>query len=220
MSSSIPALVPGGTNTIWLTFPETPQFSILRCQLLGIGADHSLICRVPALKDWNHLQPGMRCRGQTLLEGETYQFETTVQKIHPEQEQLELQPPSQLRHRAPRAYPRVPVEVAGSLRPLSYEGKVLAVLPCLIRDLCPTGCQLTVQENLWPNLATLRIILTCQLPGLTHRSKFFGTIEWIDPLFDLYMGVQFTFASSNDVACQDLLRWFSSQRAKFVDTTA
>ncbi len=209
-----------GINTVWLTFSSDQARGILRCQLLGLGSDHSLICGLPEPHNWDQLKPGTTCRGHTLMEGDTYQFETTVKEIQGNLPALILNRPHKITRRAPRVHPRVPVEISGTIRPMSQEGWILAVLPGTLSNLCPTGCLLQVPEATWPNMATLNVVLSCRLPGLSHTSKFQGWIEWIDPTPDLHMGIQFQFSSPSDVASQDLHRWFHSQQAKLINTVA
>ncbi len=193
---------------------------MLRGYLMGLGSDHSLLCGLPAHTTWQHFKPGMTCRGHTLIEGETYQFETTIKEVLPDQPALLLKSPDKITRRAPRIHPRVPVNISGTIRPTNQDGVVLAVLPATLSDLCTMGCQLVTSETTWPSMATLTVILTCRLPGLDHTSKFHGRIEWIDPTPELQMGIQFQFASTADVVCRDLERWFGMQQAKLINTVA
>lgn len=214
--SATPLLV--GQNLVWLTFPNQTPSVILQGQLLGLGSDHSLLCGVPSSIQIHHIHPGLGCKGHTLIEGETYQFEATVRAVQLSPPGILLNRPYKIMRRPPRQYPRVPVSLSGFIRPMADNHRVLAVLPATLIDLCPTGCQLHVEESIWPKLATMDVVITCKVPGISHTSKLPGTIEWIDPSLVLQMGIQFRFSSPDDVACQDLTRWFHSQKAKFIDT--
>ncbi len=211
---------PSTTNTVWLRVDEQHQPTMLRGYLIGLGPDHSLLCGLPAHTTWQQFKPGMTCRGHTLIEGETYQFETTIKEVRLGQSALLLNSPKKITRRPPRVYPRVPVDISGTIRPTNHNGDVLAVLPATLIDLCTMGCQLVTSETTWPSMATLTVIFTCRLPGLDHTSKVHGHIEWIDPTPELQMGIQFQFTSTTDVACRDLERWFCSQQAKFINTVA
>lgn len=208
------------TNTVWLRLEEEHQSAMLRGHLIGLGSDQSLLCALPAHTTWQQFKPGMTCRGHTLIEGETYQFETTIKEVLLKQGALLLNSPKKITRRAPRIHPRVPVNISGTIRPTNHNGDVLAVLPTTLIDLCTMGCQLVTSEITWPSLATLTVVLTCRLPELDHTSKFHGRIEWIDPTPELQMGIQFEFTSTSDVACRDLERWFGSQQAKLINTVA
>ena len=220
MSGHQRTLLASSSNTLWLTFPAEPTSIIIRSQLLGLGPDHSLLCALPQNCDLPDLTEGTICKGRSLLDGETYQFETTVQEILASPYSLRLNPPDEIFHQAARVYPRLPVDLSGTVRPLSDHSKVLAVLPVSISNLCPTGCQLTAPPKAWPTVTSMQVLLTCQLPGSSHNSKFHGKIEWIDPTPELHIGLQFWFQSETDVARQDLLRWFTSQQAKIINTVA
>ncbi|MGB0909780.1 MAG: PilZ domain-containing protein [Nitrospirales bacterium] len=193
---------------------------MIRSQLLGLGPDHSLLCALPQEPIAANLTPGTFCKGRSLLDGETYQFETTIQEVLTSSQSLRLNPPDEIRREAARVYPRLPVDLSGTVRPMSDYSKVLAVLPVTISNLCPTGCQLTAPSEAWPTITTMQVILTCQLPEFSHNSKFHGKIEWIDPSSELYLGIQFRFQSEEDAARQDLLRWFTSQQARLINTSA
>ena len=206
------------SNTLWLTFQSEATPMILRSQLLGLGPDHSLLCSIPSGVTLPDQTVGALVKGRSLFDGETYQFDTSVQEILPGSQSLRLTAPAEISHQVARVYPRLSVEVSGTVRPLSDHAKVLAVLPVTIRDLCPTGCQLTTPAAAWPTVASLQILMTCRLPGSSHNSKFSGKIEWIDPTPELNMGIRFRFQSEDDVARQDLLRWFTSQQAKLINT--
>ena len=218
MSTQHQTLLSSSSNTLWLTFQAAPTSIIIRSQLLGLGPDHSLLCALPNDPILTDLVPGTLCKGRSLLDGETYHFETTVQEILRVSHTLRLKPPNEISHQAARVYPRLSVDLSGTVRPLSDHAKVLAVLPVTISDLCPTGCQLTAPANTWPTVTSMQLFLTCQLPGSSHKSKFSGKIEWIDPTPDLHIGLQFQFQAEKDVARQDLLQWFTSQQAKLINT--
>lgn len=214
------ATITPSINTVWLSFDGKTNEGILRCHLLGLASDHALVCGLPNPQHWGKLEQGLLCRGHTIIDGETYQFETTVREVLPQQPALILNPPHKITKRPPRHHPRVPVEIPGTVRPTAQDGHVLAVLPAMMSDLCPTGCQLVVSETTWPSLATLSVMISCRLPGLTHTSKFQGRVEWLEPTPELHMGIQFQFSSLSDVACKDLEKWFRSQRAKLINTVA
>ncbi len=193
---------------------------MLRGHLIGLGSDHSMLCGIPTHTTWQEFKVGMTCHGHTIIEGETYQFQTTIKEVRRDQPALLLHHPTRIARRPPRTHPRIPVDISCTIRPTNYDGTVLAVLPATLIDLCTMGCQLTTSETTWPNLATLTVILSCRLPNIDHSSKFHGKIEWITPIPELQMGIQFQFSSLEDVACHDLERWFCSQQAKLINTIA
>ncbi|MDT7043785.1 PilZ domain-containing protein [Candidatus Nitronereus thalassa] len=208
------------TNTVWLRIEDENSPAMLRGHLIGLGQNQALLCGIPSHPSWQQLKPGMTCRGHTVIEGETYQFETTIKEVLRDQPAILLNSPRKITRRPPRVHPRIPVDIPGTIRPMNYDGTVLAVLPATLSDLCTMGCQLRTSETTWPSLATLTVILTCRLPNLDHTSKFHGRIEWIEPIPELLMGIQFQFTSFSDVACKDLERWFGSQQAKLINTIA
>ena len=220
MSTQHHTRLASSSNTVWLTFPGDTTTPIIRAQLLGLGPDHSLLCSLPDDCTELGLRPGTVCKGRSLLDGDTYQFETTVREIVTTPRSLRLDPPADIVRQAPRIYPRLQVDLSGTVRPMSDHAKILAVLPVTINDLCPTGCQLTVSASAWPTVASTQVLLTCQLPSSSHNSKFYGKIEWIDLGADLQIGIQFQFQPGHDVAQQDLLTWFTSQQAKLINTSA
>lgn len=209
---------PPSGNIMWLTLSTPNSSGIIRGQLLGLGADQSLLCSLPDPLDLSQIEIGMGCQGHTLLEGETYQFQATIREILFSPPRILLNRPYTISRRPPRIYPRIPVTLSGSIRPMGGDQQILAVLPAIISNLCLTGCQLKVEEHAWPPLASFQVIVTCRLPEGTHTSKFRGTIEWIEPHEGLLMGIHFQFASPTDVSCQDLTRWFQSQQAKLINT--
>ncbi len=218
MSAQSKTVLSSSSNTLWLTFPGEPTSMILRSQLLGLGPDHSLLCVLPQEPILPDLTLGMLCKGRSLLDGDTYQFETTVQEISAQTHTLRLYPPAEITREAARIYPRLPVDLSGTVRPLSDHSRVLAVLPVTISNLCPTGCQLSAPPKAWPTVSSVQVLLTCQLPESSHNSKLHGKIEWLDHSTELHLGIQFQFQSDDDVAKHDLLRWFTSQQAQLIDT--
>lgn len=181
--------------------------------------DHSLLCALPQDSQLPDLPPGSLVKGRSLLDGDTYQFETTIKEISIPAQSLRLNAPESILHQAARVYPRLAVDVSGTVRPMNDHGKILAVLPVIISDLCPSGCHVTAEANAWPAVTSMKMMLTCQLPGCSHTSRFSGTIEWIDPTPDLHIGVQFCFQSESDVARLDLLHWYTAQQAKLINTS-
>ena len=220
MNSKRYNILASSANTVWLTFSGEPHSLIIRSQLLGLGPDHSLLCALPDSEQIKDFVPGILCQGRSLLDGDMYQFETTVRDIMTSPPALLLNEPKSITRQTPRVYPRLPVEYSGTVRPLGEHGRVLAVLPIILNNLCPTGCQLTAPASAWPNISTMRVLLSFQLPNASHSSKFSAKIEWIDPTPELHIGVQFQFSSDKDGGRQDLHRWFSSQQAKIINTTA
>jgi hypothetical protein len=215
--SSLPLL---HANTVWLTITESPSPIILRGQLLGLNPDHSMWCSLPGSFNPSELTPGLGCIGHTLIDGETYQFEATIGTLQLNPPTIHINCPYKITRRTARVYPRLPVTISGTIRPMGQDQHILAVLPTTIHNLCPTGCQLQVGEANWPQGATLNVLLSCQLPSISHASKFQGTIEWIDPTPELQMGIQFQFSSPSDVSHQDLIQWFQSHQAKLINTVA
>ncbi|MCZ6799446.1 MAG: PilZ domain-containing protein [Nitrospirae bacterium] len=207
-------------NTVWLTITESPTPIILRGQLLGLNPDHSMWCSLPGPFNPADLTPGLGCMGQTLIDGETYQFEATIRSVQLNPPTIHINCPYKITQRAARVYPRLPVTISGTIRPLGQDQQILAVLPFTMTNLNPTGCQLQVGETNWPQGATLNVVLSCHLPSISHTSKFQGKIEWIDPTPELQMGVQFQFTTSSDVSQQDLIQWFQSQKATLINTVA
>lgn len=197
-----------------------PRPLVIHCQLLGIGADHSMVCGVADRSVLSAVEPGHVCRGHTVIDGETYQFETTVHGSQSNPAALILTKPPDISWRQPRYLPRVPLQLTGTIRPVGSDGDVLAVLPARIVDLCPSGCQTVVSGETWPSLATMEVFLTCRLPGSSAASTFQGSIEWLTPSRELHLGIHFHFSSPTDIASQEVTRWFHSQQAKLVNTQA
>jgi len=206
-------------NTLWLNIIEDSSSTLLRSQLLGLGPDNALLCTLPEDFDLTHCWDGLPCKGRSLLDGETYQFETTIREVLHEPPVLSLTPPSNIPKAHPRNYPRLPVNLPGTIRPLSDTSQIIAVLPITLNDLCPTGCQIQTPASSWPSITTMQVLITCQLPTASHTSTFHGKIEWLDPGSQVSMGIQFQFSSEKDTASMDVRQWFTSQRATLVNTT-
>ncbi|RMH34643.1 MAG: hypothetical protein D6690_10340 [Nitrospirae bacterium] len=214
-SSALPGCAP---NTLWLTLVDHTPPLIIRSQLLGLTPDRALLCALPQECDLALFVPGTRCKLRALFEGETYQFETTIRQTIARQSHILLHEPAHIEPHHSRGYPRLRVHIPGILRPIREEGEILAVLPVMVTNLCPTGCQLTLQSETWPSISSLSVFLSCTLPGLAHRSKIPGTIEWIDAAPVLRLGIQFQFSPAHEPAWQDLHRWFTSQQAQLINT--
>ena len=208
------------SNILWLKFGAEPSSNMIQSQLLGLGPDHSLLCALPDETDASHLATNTSCKGRSLLDGDTYQFETTIREVLSSPPALLLSAPIKITRQTPRLYPRVPVYFSGTIRPISDSGRILAVLPVTLSDLCPTGCQLRVPASAWPAGSIRQVLLTCQLPDSSHSSRLIGRIEWTAALPDLHLGIKFQFSSNSDGAHRDLDRWFTTQRAKLVNTVA
>ncbi len=209
-----------GTNAIWLTIPSKPDNLLLQTKLLGLGPDQSLLCALPDSQALSSITPGSPCKGRSHIDGEMYEFETNIQEILVHPPSLRLEAPHQISRQQPRSFPRLSVDLPGTVRPLNDRGSILAVLPIRLENLSPSGCQFSVAPSAWPIVTSLRISLTCRLPESHHLSNFPGSIEWIHPAQELLIGTQFTFSSPEDTRRKDLLKWFSSQRAHFINTTA
>lgn len=209
-----------GSNSIWLTIPSTPENLLIRTYLLGLGADHSFLCALPEDQALHCLKAGISCKGRSCIDGETYEFETIIQDILTQPQAIRLAAPQHISRQTPRSFPRLTVNLTGVVRPLSDKGHILAVLPVLLSNLSPTGCQFSVFPSAWPIVSSLHLQISCRLPGFHHQSKFSGSIEWVHPTKELGIGIKFLFASPLDVANQDVMRWYTSQRAHLVDITA
>ena len=219
MNTANPHL-PIGSNSIWLTLPSTPENLLIRTYLLGLGADHSLLCALPESQDLDFLKSGIPCKGRSCIDGEIYEFETVIQEMLAQPPTIRLAAPQNISRQYPRSFPRLTVNLTGSVRPLSDKGHILAVLPVRLSNLSPTGCQFSVSASAWPIVSSLRLFISCRLPGFHHQSKFSGSIEWVDPAKEIVIGVKFLFASTLDAANQDVMRWYTSQRAHLINTTA
>ncbi len=209
-----------GSNSIWLTVPCMPENLLIRTYLLGLGADHSLLCPLPEDQALHSLKIGISCKGRSCIDGETFEFETVIQEILTQPPTIRLAAPQHISRQSPRSFPRLTVNLTGAVRPLSDKGHILAVLPVLLSNLSPTGCQFSVFPSAWPIVSSLQLQISCRLPGFHHHSKFSGSIEWVHPTKELVIGIKFLFASTQDVANQDVMRWYTSQRAHLVNTTA
>ena len=219
MNTATPHL-PIGSNSIWLTLPSTPENLLIQTYLLGLGADHSLLCALPEDRELDFLKSGIPCKGRSSIDGEIYEFETVIQEILTKPPTIRLAAPQSISRQNPRSFPRLTVNLTGVVRPLSDKGHILAVLPVRLSNLSPTGCQFSVTPSAWPIVSSLHLCISCRLPGFHHHSKFSGSIEWVDPAKELVLGVKFLFPSTRDAANQDIMGWYTSQRAHLVNTTA
>jgi hypothetical protein len=209
-----------GSNAIWLTLPSTPEPLLIRTYLLGLGADHSLLCALPENQILDFLTSGTPCKGRSCIDGETFEFETIIQQILPLPPAIRLAAPRNISRQAPRSFPRLTVNLTGVVRPLNHKGQTLAVLPVRLINLSPTGCQFSVAASAWPIVSSLQVHLSCRLPEFHHYSKFLGSVEWVHPVQELMIGLKFLFASPQEAPFQDVRQWYTSQKAHFVDTTA
>jgi PilZ domain len=209
-----------GSNSIWLTLSSKPEILLIRTYLLGLGADHSLFCALPENQSLDFLKSGISCKGRSCIDGEIYEFETVIQEMLPQPPTIRLAAPQNISRQNPRSFPRLTVNLTGAVRPLSDKGHILAVIPVRLSDLSPTGCQFSVTPSAWPIVSSLQLHISCRLPGFHHQSKFSGSIEWVHPTEELVIGTKFLFASKQDVANQDVIRWYTSQRAHLINTTA
>jgi len=209
-----------GSNTIWLTLPCTTENLLIQTYLMGLGPDHSLLCALPETQKIDCLKPGITCKGRSCIDEVIYEFETVIQEILTYPPTIRLVAPQNISRQHPRLFPRLGVNLTGVVRPLSDKGKILAVLPVRLINLSPTGCQFSVASSAWPIISSLHLHISCRLPGLHHHSKFSGSIEWVHPANELVIGNKFLFSSSQDIAHQDVMRWYTSQQAHLVNTTA
>lgn len=219
MNSPTPHLAIG-SNSIWLTFPSTPEKLLIQTYLLGMGADHSLLCALPKDPGLSNLRCGIPCKGRSCIDEDIYEFETTIQEILTQPPTIRLAAPPNVSRQHPRSFPRLTVNMTGAVRPLSDKGRILAVLPVQLSNLSPTGCQFRVAPSAWPLVSSSDLHISCRLPGFNHFSKFSGSIEWVDPTTDLAIGTKFSFTSTQDPANQDVMRWYTSQQANLINTTA
>ncbi len=217
VSSHYPAM---GSNILWLTIASPSDTVLVRSSLLGLGADHSLLCSIPNDQPLEMLSAGLPCKGRSYIDGEIYEFETVIQEFIAFPPAIRLEAPAKILRQIPRSFPRLAVDIPGSARPLSRTGHILAVLPIQLSDLSPTGCQFSIDQSAWPRISALQLYLSCRLPGFDHHSKFHASIEWVHPTQQLFIGVKFLFDSDQDMAQQDIHRWYTSQQAKLVNTTA
>lgn len=218
MTHALPRFSGSTPNTLWLTLIDHIPPLIIRSQLLGLTSDRALLCTLPPECDVGLFLPGTRCKARVIFEGETYQFETTIRQNSAQQSRILLHRPLHIEPHRSRGYPRLRVHIPGTLRPIHEKGEILAVLPVIVTNLCPTGCQLALEAETWPTIASLHVLLSCVLPGIAHRSKIPGTIEWIDAAPILRLGIQFHFPPVHEPARQDLHHWFTSQQAQLINT--
>lgn len=216
-TSRYPAM---GSNILWLTISTSPENVLIKSSLLGLGPDHSLLCGIPNDQPQDLLSQGLRCKGRSFIDGEIYEFETVIQEFLTFPPAIRLEAPPTVTRHVPRSFPRLTVDIPAVVRPLSSTGHILAVLPIQLSNLSPTGCQFTISPSTWPKVSALHLYLSCRLPGFNHQSKIHGAIEWVHPINELIIGIQFLFKADKDIARQDVLQWFTSQKANLVNTTA
>ena len=209
-----------GSNSIWLTFPSPPEKLLIQTYLLGLGADNSLLCALPEDPALCHLRSGIPCKGRSCIDEDIFEFDTVIQEILTQPPTIRLAAPPNVSRQYPRTFPRLTVNLTGAVRPLSDKGRILAVLPVQLSNLSPTGCQFHVATSAWPLVSSLHLHMSCRLPGFNHFSKFTGTIERVDPTKQLAIGTKFSFTSTQDPAHQDVMRWYTSQQAHLINTTA
>ncbi len=217
MTSRYPAM---GSNVLWLTISSQPENLLIKSSLLGLGPDHSLLCAIPSDQPLELLAKGLPCKGRSYIDGEIYEFETVIQEFLTHPPAIRLQAPLKIAYQTPRSFPRLTVDLPGAVRPLRRNGEILAVLPAQLSNLSPAGCQFSIDPQAWPKVSSLYIYISCRLPGANHQSKFHGSIESVHPSQNLLIGIQFIFESDQDTSRQDIHRWYSSQQAKLVNTTA
>ena len=216
-TSPYPAI---GSNVLWLTITSNSGDMLIRSSLLGLGPDHSLLCALPKDQPLELLTLGLSCKGRSFIDGEIYDFETVIQEFLTSPPAIRLAAPLDILRQIPRDFPRLTIDLAGVVRPLNKAGQILAVLPIQLCNLSPTGCQFTIDPLAWPKVSALQLFLNCRLPGIAHQTKFRGSIEWVHPTNDLVIGIKFIFDSDKDIAQEDLLQWYGSQQARFVNTKA
>jgi len=209
-----------GSNILWLTISAGSETVLIRSSLLGLGPDQSLLCAIPEDQSLELLVKGVPCKGRSFIDGEIYEFETVIQEFLTCPPAIRLEAPPNILPQTPRSFPRLAINFPGAVRPLSSNGKILAVLPVQMSDLSPTGCQFNIDPTAWPKASALKLYLSCRLPGFNHQTKFHGSIEWIHPTNELVIGIQFMFGSDTDIAKQDILQWYRSQQATLVNTIA
>ncbi|MDH5428289.1 MAG: PilZ domain-containing protein [Nitrospirota bacterium] len=209
-----------GSNVLWLTVATSPNNILIKSSILGLGPDHSLLCAIPDDQPLETLSQGLRCKGRSNIDGEIFEFETVIQEFLSFPSAIRLTAPQTILRQIPRSFPRLTVDLPGVVRPLSRTGQILAVLPVQLSNLSPTGCQITIDPSTWPRVSALHLYLSCRLPGFNHQSKIQGSIEWVHPTNELVIGIQFFFQTDKDIVQQDVLQWYSSQKATIVNTTA
>ena len=209
-----------GSNVLWLTISSRPENVLIRSSLLGLGADHSLLCAIPKDQPLELFEKGLACKCRSFIDGEIYEFETVIQETLTFPPAIRIKAPSNFTRKIPRSFPRLSVDISGTVRPLSRHGHILAVLPVQLSNLSPTGCQFSIDPSAWPKVSALHLYLNCRLPGFHYHSKFHASIEWVHPTKELVIGIKFLFKSDQDIAQLDLLQWYGSQQANLVNTTA
>ncbi|MDR4492933.1 MAG: PilZ domain-containing protein [Nitrospirales bacterium] len=212
--------LPLGSNLIWLTLAVCPDPVLIQAQLLGLGPDHSLLCGLQPPLAMDNLTTGLPCKGRSFIDGDIFEFESAIQAVHQNPFTLRLEAPTKISKHQPRSLPRLLVNLSGTVRPMSDTGHIAAVLPITFVNLSPTGCQFQVPISAWPLISSLNVQLSCRLPGLFHYTQLHGIIEWVQPLQDLTMGIRFVFNVEHSGGRQDLHRWFTSQKAHLINTTA
>jgi len=209
-----------GSNVLWLTISTRSETILLKSALLGLGPDHSLLCAIPNDQQLDLLSQGLHCKGRSYIDGEIFEFETVIQEFLTFPPAIRLEAPLTIMRQIPRSFPRLTVDLPGVVRPLSRTGQILAVLPVQLSNLSPMGCQFIIDPSTWPKVSALHLYLSCRLPGFNHQSKIQGSIEWVHPTNELVIGIQFFFKTDKDIARQDILQWYTSQKSKLVNTTA
>ena len=216
-TSRYPAM---GSNILWLTISSPPETILIRSSLLGLGPDNSLLCALPKDQPLDLLSKGLPCKGRSYIDGDVYEFETVIQEFLTFPPAVRLEAPPNILRQVPRSFPRLTIDIPGVVRPLSKNGQIFAVLPVQLSNLSPSGCQFSIDPSAWPKVSNLNLFISCRLPGFDHQSKFHGSIEWVQPTNELVMGIKFIFESEKDIAKQDILLWYRSQQANFVNTRA
>jgi len=168
-----------GTNPIWLTIGSHPDLILVQARLLGLGPDHSLLCGLPVQPAINLPVTGQSCKGRSYIDGDIFEFETVIQDIRLSPLTLRLEAPTKISKQRPRTLPRLLVSLPGTVRPMNETGHILAVLPVILVNLSPTGCQFQVPISAWPSISSLNIQLSCRLPGLHHYSRIKGRWEFV-----------------------------------------
>ncbi len=208
-----------GSNSVWLTLSSTPNDLLIQTYVLGLGADRSLLCALPENQNLKFLISGTLCKGRSYIDGEIFEFETTIQGILSLPAAIQLAAPQKIARKTPRSFPRLTVNFTGIVRPLSNKSHILAVVPVRIRNLSPTGCQLHTASFAWPTVPSLPLLISFRLPGFHYHSKFSGSTEWVHSGKEIVMGIKFLFSSPQDAPCQDVTQWYRSQRSHLIDTT-
>lgn len=209
-----------GSNALWVTISSTPENILIKSSLLGLGTDNSLLCAIPKDQPLDVFAIGLPCQCRSFIDGEIYEFETVIQETLTFPPSIRLKAPTDIVQQVPRSFPRLSVDIAGTVRPLNQQGQILSVIPVQLSDLSPTGSQFSLDPSAWPKVSALHLYLNCRLPDFHHHTKFHASIEWISPTKELMIGIKFLFKSDQDIAKQDILKWYGSQRAHFVNTTA